>query len=152
MSPIDIVVVVAVTSVAGFLYYNYRRREDDIRSLATKLGFTYIGSTLPRSLSLVGTELQPCSSVWNVIDGEPNGIRVIAFDCRVGRGKGSWRRTVVAVQSTEKFNPQLFSPDMTAENTERWTFFYQPKALTFIPLGLMPVTELESYLTAIPGQ
>src|SRR5512138_2973808 len=115
MSPLPIVAVIGAAFVAGFLYYRSRCRMSEIRALAVKLGFTYIGTALPRSLSLKGTELASCSSVWNVIDGEPHGIRVIGFDCRIGQGKGSWRRTVVAVQSgAGKFEPTLFNPDITA--------------------------------------
>ena len=39
---------------------------------------------------LLGTSLQGATAVWNVIDGERNKIRVVAFDCRIGVGKGSW--------------------------------------------------------------
>jgi hypothetical protein len=152
MDLVFIVVVIAAAFAAGFLFYSQRRRVTNVRSLAAKLGFTYIGSALPRSLSLAGTHLQWCSSVWNVIDGEPHGIRVIAFDCQIGRGKGSWRRTVIAVQSALKDNPVRFNPEMTAEYSDGWTFFYQPKAFSFIPSGLMPIAELESYLTSISGR
>jgi hypothetical protein len=152
MSPSAILAVVAVAFIVAFLYYRHRRRMAAIRALAAKLGFTYIGTALPRSLSLEGTELESCSSVWNVIDGEPHGVRVIGFDCQIGQGRGSWRRTIVAVQSVAgKVDATFFNPDMTSENADGWTLFYRPKILSFIPGGLMPVTELESYLTAIKG-
>ena len=140
--------VIAVVLVLGFLYLRHHRRRADIRALAARLGFTYIGTALPRSLSLAGTELAPCSSVWNVIDGESNGVRVIAFDCRIGQGKGSWRRTVLAVQSSSgTLEATAFNPDITPEHSGEWTFFYQPKTFSLIPAGLMPITELEANLT-----
>jgi hypothetical protein len=151
MTPSVMVAVIALAFTAvGVQYYRHRRRMVDIRALATKLGFSYIGTTLPRSLSLEGTKLEFCSSVWNVIDGEPHGVRVIGFDCQIGQGKGSWRRTVVAVQSSAgRFDPTVFNPEMIAEYAGGWTFYYQPKVFSFIPPGLMPITELESYLTAM---
>lgn len=152
MSPTGIVAVIAVAFGVGLLYYRHRRRMAEIRTLAAKLGFTYIGTALPRSLSLEGTELASCSSVWNVIDGEPHGIRVIGFDCQIGQGRGSWSRTVVAVQSSAgRLDPSAFNSEMTAEDAGGWTLYYQPKILSFIPPGLMPIGELESYLNAIKG-
>jgi hypothetical protein len=153
MDPSGIVAVTAVAFVLGFLYYRQRRRRADIRALATRLGFTFIGSALPRSLSLARTELAACSSVWNVIDGESRGVRMIAFDCQIGRGKGRWRRTVVAVQSSAgKFDATGFSYEVTTERSGEWTLLYQPKTLLLIPLGLMPISELEAYLSTIKNR
>src|SRR5215467_6190972 len=81
------------------LHTSERYRADAIRALATRSGMHYLGDALPKALGLSGTPFHHVSRVWNVIDGEPRGTRVMAFDCRVGAGKGSWRRTVIAVET-----------------------------------------------------
>src|SRR4051794_11141646 len=88
-----------------FLYVNRLHRERDVRALADRLGLHYLGEGVPRSLSLHGTGLVNATSIWNLIDGERRGIRVIAFDCQIGHGRGSWRRTAIAVESED---PQVF--------------------------------------------
>ncbi len=50
-------------------------------------------------LSLTGTPMAHTSAIGNVMEGERNGIPFVAFDCRIGTGKGSWRRTVIAARS-----------------------------------------------------
>ena len=74
------------------------QRAAAIRGMAIRSGFHYLGDALPRSLTLYGTPFDHASKVWKVIDGEPRGIRIIAFDCQIGVGKGSWRPTVIAVE------------------------------------------------------
>ena len=47
----------------------YKRR-NGLRNLATRRGFDYLGSSLPRSFTLSGTALDGVTSVWNVIDAD----------------------------------------------------------------------------------
>ena len=65
-----------------------------------------------------------------MIDGERNGLRTLIFDCSIGEGKGSWRRTVIAAQG----NPDIFRNvpfllNLSSEQTGDWTVLYQPKSL-----------------------
>src|SRR4051794_23209174 len=93
----------ALSAGAGLLvalhFFRQFRRAAAITALASRLGFTCIGSAFPHSLTLHGTPLENATSVWNVIDGDRHGLRVVAFDCRIGRGKGSWLRSAIAVES-----------------------------------------------------
>jgi hypothetical protein len=134
----------------AILYIRQRRRSAAIRALAIRSGFNYLGRALPRTLTLNGTPIDSATSTWNVIDGERHGIRVIAFDCQIGAGKGSWRRTVIAAESAaDVFGAVSFNRDLQADRSGNWLILYQPKAFSPIPLGLMPVTELEAQLNAI---
>jgi hypothetical protein len=134
-------------AILSMLYWRSRQRIKAIRALANRLGFTYIGEALPRSLSLRGTSLEAATAVWNVIDGERNKLRLIAFDCRIGVGKGSWRRTVIAAQTdSDIFGIVSFNRDLTVERSGDWMFLYQPKTF-FIPPGLMSIDEIEAHLT-----
>jgi hypothetical protein len=142
--------VALILGILSFLYLRQRRRATAIRELAMRSGFIYIGDTLPRSVSLRGTELAFATSVWNVIDGEPRGIRIVAFDCQIGSGKGSWRRTVIAAQSeTNVFGAMASDSNLTIEHSENWTILYQPKTVSLVPPGLMHLDELEAHLNAI---
>jgi hypothetical protein len=82
-----------------------------------------------------------------VIDGERNGLRILIFDCRIGEGKGSWRRTVIVAQG----NPDIFRNvpfvlNLSIEQTGDWTVLYEPKSLGIYPPGLMATTEIEALL------
>jgi hypothetical protein len=143
--------VTLVAFVSYTLYISSRYRTDAIRSLAARLGMHYLGSAFPKSLTLYGTPFSGASKVWNVIDGEPRGTRVIAFDCQVGVGKHSWRRTIVAIESEISIVGRLPSlPEMTADRSGRWEILYRPqKRFNLRGTGLMPVEELESNLNAV---
>jgi len=128
------------------LYLGEWKRAAAIRALANRLGFHYLGDALLRSLTLDGTPFHRASKVWNVIDGEPRGVRIIAFDCRVGVGKGSWRRTVIA-SNADSSHALMFDPDMILESAGEWKILYRPKAsVNFRIAGLMPLEELEAHL------
>jgi len=118
-----------------------------IRRLAETTGFHYLNNALPRSLRNLPSGI---TSVWNVLDGEHRGRRVIAFDCRFGQGKGSWRRTVIAIQAERSsITASAFDPEVEVEQIGEWTFLYRPRQLAFITRQLTPVAELAAYLDAI---
>jgi hypothetical protein len=133
------------------LYTSSRYRADAIRALATRSGMHYLGNALPKSLSLEGTPFYRFSKVWNVIDGEPSGIRIMAFDCQVGAGRYSWRRTVIAVEHRGNVVAHVpFQSDMTIDRSGRWQILYRPKAYFNLRIaGLMPVEELDANLNAV---
>jgi hypothetical protein len=127
-----------------------RHRAAAMRGLATRTGFHYLGRGVPKSLNLSGTELENATAIWNLIDGDCHGIRVMVFDCRIGAGKGSWRRTVIATnERPERLSATSFNPGLTVERSGEWSIIYQPKAFSLIPPGLMPVDEVEAHVKAI---
>lgn len=145
--------VLFLALLAGFflwLWWLARVRAKEIRALAASLNFKYLGEALPRSLQLNGAPLDSVTAAWNVVDGEPRGTRVIAFDCKFGEGKGSWRRTVIAIQ-TEISNIKVsaFDPRATIEQIGNWVVVWRPKEFTLIPSGLMSVTELRAHLETL---
>jgi hypothetical protein len=101
--------------------------------MAATLGFV-LEQGLPRSLTLSGTGLEGITSAWNIMDGKCNGVRTVFFDCRIGQGKGSWRRTVVAAKGRRSMlGSVLLALDLTSEQSGDWTVLYEPKALEFSP-------------------
>ncbi len=146
--------LILMAGLGVFLFYvlhtSQRYRADAIRALAARSGMHYLGNGLPKSLTLKGTPFYRISKVWNVIDGEPRGTRIIAFDCQVGAGKHSWRRTVITLESDGGFSPPPLHPDITFDGSGRWQILYRPKAhYAFRGAGLTPVEELEANLNAV---
>ena len=141
--------LLCIVALLGWSWQRSRARTSEIRRLAETIGFHYLGNALPRSLPLSG--LPPrIASIWNVLDGEQHGRRVIVFDCRFGEGKGSWRRTVIAVHAEQSsITASAFDPDIRVVQIREWTFLYRPKELVLIPRGLTPVPELTAYLDVI---
>lgn len=60
------------------LHLSARYRADAIRALAARSEMHYLGNALPKSLTLEGTPFYGATKVWNVIDGEPRGTRIMA--------------------------------------------------------------------------
>jgi hypothetical protein len=127
-----------------------RKRTAALRAMAIRRGFVYLGRAIPRSLTLRRTPFERATRIWNVIDGDCHGTRVIAFDCDIGSGKGSWRRTAIAAQSAnDVFGAVKFSRDLTVDRSGDWIVLYQPRPGSLFATGLMPVAELEAHLDAI---
>jgi len=152
MSAIPFVLMAGLGLIVFYvLYASKRYRADAIRALAIRSGMHYLGNAFPRSLTLEGTPFYRVSKVWNVIDGEPRGTRIMVFDCQVGVGKGSWRRTVMAVEGDDNDLGHLpLHADMTFDRSGRWKILYRPKAHFSLRMaGLTPVEEVEANLNAV---
>src|SRR5580698_6505102 len=141
-----ILIGAAAGLVVTLLWLRERRRSTALRGMALRRGFVYLGKAIPKSLTLYGTPMDQADSVWNVIDGECNRIRVVAFDCRMGSGKGSWRRTVIAARSLEDpFSGAISTPNLMIDYARDWAILYQPKTISLISPGLMPVEQIEAH-------
>jgi hypothetical protein len=150
----NVIPLILMVELGVFVFYllrvSERYRAGAIRALAIHSGMHYLGNALPKSLRLEGTPFCCASKVWNVVDGEPRGTRIMAFDCQVGAGKHSWRRTVIAVESDDNILGYLpVPPDMTINRSGGWQILYRPKAPFNIRIaGLTPVEELEANIKA----
>jgi hypothetical protein len=144
---------VYIVAAVAFLLVRFlleRRRDAALRDLAIRRGFTYLGDALPRSLTLHGTALGGATSIWNVIAADRGAIRLVSFDCRIGSGKGSWRRTGLAAQGPrDLFGVPRFTSHLTVERSGDWNIMYEPKTLTPFSSGLMPISEIEAHLDSI---
>ncbi len=117
------------------------------RRLAKEFGFSRLNKRLPEALSLYGTPFAHRQLTWNVIDGERHTLRVVVFDCQIGEGEGSWKRTVIAIRTgSSTMDAAKFDTRVKVENSGGWSVFYYPWALK---LGLVPVKELRAHLTSI---
>jgi hypothetical protein len=151
MNPWTFAVGPAVIVALSVWYWRRGRvRAGEVRALAATHGFHYLGEALPRSLDLAGSLLASVGSVWNVIDGEPRGTRIVAFDCKIGEGRGSRRRTVVAVKVQAGISTiPRFDARLRQEQVRGWVLIYRPEDFALIDTGLTPISELQAYLEAI---
>jgi hypothetical protein len=126
-----------------------RNRTDAVRKLAVRRGFTYLGRALPRSMTLEGTPFYQARSIWNIIEGKSLALRIVAFDCRIGAGKGSWRQTVIAAQSPDwPFGIARLDPTFTVARSGDWTFLFHPRTVSLFS-KLTPIPELEDHLDGL---
>lgn len=148
MSAFHGAVLAAIVALFCWAWWRSRVRASEIRRLAESNGFHYLDNTLPESL-LPRDLPVGITSVWNVLEGERQSRRVLAFDCRFGEGKRSWRRTVIAVRADRSsITAFAFDPDIQVEQIGQWTFLYRPKAIAVAP-ELTPVNEIAAYLDAV---
>jgi hypothetical protein len=142
-----------LAALMGFFLWaalNDRKRTKHLATLASNLGLKAWGDQLPSDLSLVGTPMAYRSATWNVFEGIQNGIRFIVFDCRMGTGKGSWRRTVIAARTNrDVFATVPSESSYTVDQCGEWMVFYSPKAVSFFGPFLMPIAELEARLSTL---
>jgi hypothetical protein len=106
-----------VVAVLIALRISYTIRARAMRALADRWGFRYVGPEappvwwynplsrtprppIPAWISHLNLRGQP-TQIWNVIDGEKNGIPVVIFDVIVGEFRGSHACTVIACQTEE---------------------------------------------------
>jgi hypothetical protein len=152
MNAIPLILMVGLSALMFYILHTSERyRAGAIRALAIRLGLHYLGNALPKSLRLEATPFNRISRVWNVVDGEPRGTRIMAFDCQIGVGRQSWRRSVIAVESDDNvFGALALHLNMTIHRSGGWQILYRPKAhFNFRMAGLTPVEELEANLNAL---
>ncbi|WP_204101381.1 hypothetical protein [Occallatibacter savannae] len=147
MNAWDGIFFIGIAAMFGLALWRRRVRASGIRRLAQMTGFHYLADTIPQSI--LKDLPAGITSVWNVLEGERSGRRVIAFDCRFGSGKGSLRRTVIAIQADRSsITASAFDPDIQVEQIGEWTFLYRPKELAVVA-QLTPLSELSAYLEAV---
>ncbi len=151
-----VAVFIVTLIAAAILWAKETVRELRIRALAKAIGFAYAGKRLPEALSLYGTPFNPITSILtsNVIDGQRDGIRVIAFDCEVVQKTDSWSRTVIAARtSANVFGDAAFSPDRKVVDSGGWKILYHPQSIgSAKSRGLMSVAELKLHPSAIGAE
>jgi hypothetical protein len=145
--------VLPVTVVVAVLFWSYRKTQErsrQIRDYGQELGFRLLGEDLPLDIDLKSSSISNVSSVWNVIDGTPRGVRIVAFDCRVGQGKGSWETTVIAVNAEPiAVKASDFDMSLEKEHIDGWTLLFHGIGPEFNGGCKMSSEELKGYLEAI---
>lgn len=98
-----------------------RERTTLIRKFAADARLTFIGNSLPRHFPIQDTSSYLAHSISRVVIGDD----VVLFDCRIGHGKGSRGRTVVAARGEPSvFGWTRFGPDLETEQAGEWAIVY----------------------------
>ena len=124
MKSILLVLTVLAASL-GWFYSVQFFRVKSMRALAGKLGFRFVDRPLPAYFTMDCDPFDGKPLVWNVIEGQRNGINVLVFDSIVRGGKGFYR-TFVAVQTEGEPFPRdgTFSSGKILRSNG-WTALYQ---------------------------
>jgi hypothetical protein len=140
-----------ILSLNLYWFIAMQRRTRAIKLLAPKLGLLpWPNDSLPRDLFLSSTQFANWSKLSNVYSGIINGVEVAFFDCKVGRGKGSWTRTIIAVRSNgDVFGAKAFDLDFNSQRCEEWLLLYRRREGFRITPGVMPVSQIESHIRNI---
>jgi hypothetical protein len=127
----------AVGSVVA--YFTLGRRKRNMRSLANRLGFQFIGDDLPAAFQMDCYPMSEIKKAWNVIEGTRKGSQIVIFDSVIGSGNGRYC-TAIACHTTENpFTLNYGSEKVIQSNG--WTALYQ---LRFIQIpGTITVSRLE---------
>jgi hypothetical protein len=156
-------VLAGIGFVLGAVRLFHVLRGRAMRVLAARWGFQYIGPSAPPSwlwnpahfkvshplpawLSSFYPSGRRIRQVWNVIEGQQNGVSILLFDCIVGEYKGGTPCTVI-VCLTEQ------NPFGTVESTDRltqshgWTVLHGVWFLWFS--WLMSFQRLNNHLDAL---
>ena len=119
--------------ILGVLRTIHMFRARSMRTLATAWGFRYVGPPAPKwwnphhpklSPPLPGWFSKAClpsgtRQVWNVIEGQQNGVSVLIFDGVIG-AKGGAPRTFIACQTEQNPFGIVASPDRLIQS-HGWT-------------------------------
>ena len=98
-----------------------KERTKLITKFASDMGLTFLGNSLPSYFPIQQTSSRLAHSIRRVVIGE----EVLLFDCRIGHGKGSRGRTVVAARGEPSvFGWARFGPDLATEQAGEWTLVY----------------------------
>ena|SRR5215469_5488615 len=122
---------VSLVSVALRIIHLFRARA--MRALAARWGFQYIGPPVPNWWNPAHPKISPplpawfplacrpsgLRQVWNVIEGQQNGVSVLIFDSIVG-SKGGHGYTVIACQTEQNPFGRVTSSDRVIQS-HGWT-------------------------------
>ena len=133
----------AVGSVV--VYFALGRRERNMRSLANRLGFEFVGDDLPATFQMDCYPMSEIRKAWNVIEGTRKGSQIVIFDSVIGSGNGRYC-TAIACHTTETpFTLNHGSEKVVQSNG--WSALYQLRLIQ-IP-GTIAVSRLEDLVGLI---
>ena len=127
----------------GFREFNGRQRSKQMRDLANSRRLTFLGDTLTKGFPLHKTSSSSARSLCNCVVGDEDRREILVFDCRLGHGKGSFSRTMVAFRGNESaFGWARFGPDFKTERAGDWAVVYGARRL-------LTIAEIEALLSEL---
>jgi len=130
----------ALVALVGLALFDKRARTKQIQQFAERSGFLYLGSALPGFSLKAASWSRDAHSVTRVVWGEKAQQEFVVFDCRLGHGKRTTSRTVVAVRGQlGNLGAAQFGPDRV-EQVGEW-------AVLLSSDYVLPVSEIEEILS-----
>ena len=107
----------------------FRFRTKGMRELAEKLKFNYKkAGPLPAYFCMTCSPFDQSPLVWNILEGQRNGAKILVFDSVVGRSY----RTVIAVQTSQSpYAVGLESFPGRTLQSDGWVAFVKRPTLLF---------------------
>jgi hypothetical protein len=136
--------------------YLHQSRIAAMRALATRWSFQYSSGDpqiwagrrspvhYPLGFKMRCYPVCDMSKLWNVIDGEMNGIRVLIFDTKLGTGRGARYCTFFAIQTSENLFKCISSREKIAQRAG-WTAVYRIPFIRIRPWTIS-ITRIEELL------
>jgi len=154
-------VLAGVILIFGLVRIVYVFRARAMRAFAARWGFQYIGPPALKwwtpkhpkiSPSRFGFSLachpsgRQITQVWNLIEGQQNGVSVLVFDVVLGRGRGSAPCTLIACQTEQ--NPfGVVSSPVRVTQSHGWTVVHGVWLLWFS--WTMGIKRLDGYMSKL---
>ncbi len=129
-----LLVFAAVALVSAVLRVIHLFRAGAMRSLAARWGLQYIGPPAPKWWNPYHAKVSPplphslsygwrFRQVWNVIEGQQDGVSVLIFDGIIGGYKGGQPCTFIACQTEQNPFGAVTSPDRLIQS-HGWAVLY----------------------------
>lgn len=155
-------VFAVLTLIVGIVRISLMFRARAMRALAARWGLRYIGPPafrwwgfppvpkikppVPLPFSLAWWPANKIRQVWNVIEGQEEGVSVLIFDSFIGIGKSGAYRTFFACNG-EQSSLGIAPPDRIVESRE-WTILYRAPPFLEVPWATwtMGIKGIEDHL------
>jgi hypothetical protein len=152
---VAVVVLVIGVAITFFMF-----RAHAMRAFAATLGFEYKGPAAPKwgfpsfpkikpnlPFHMTGYPLDQIRQVWNLMEGQQSGVRILIFDSVIGRGKGQYATFIAWQGQQNPFGRSTFTNYVLHQ--EGWTALYRIPALKAPWLWTMSIKRLNHNLNKL---
>jgi hypothetical protein len=103
-----------------------RARTRQIRQFAERINLAYVGARMPVTFPLHRSRaFGSARSLRRTVVGSNGDKELVLFDCTIGFGRGSRRRTIVAVRGQcSGLGWAQYGPDLSSEELGEWNIVY----------------------------
>lgn len=155
-----------LTLIVGVVRISLMFRARAMRALAARCGLRYIGPPafrwwgfppvpkisppVPLPFSLAWWPANKIRQVWNVIEGQQEGVSVLVFDSFIGIGKSGVYRTFFACKTEQSPFGIDTSPDRVVQSGE-WVILHRVPPFLEVPWATwtMGIQRLEDHLNKL---
>jgi hypothetical protein len=153
----------ALALVVGLIRISLFLRSRGMRAFATRWGLQYVGPAtfrwrlpLPRikppvpiPFPLNWWPANEIRQVWNVVEGQQGGVRVLIFDTFLGRGRGAYRTFFACKTEQNPFGLDKLRDQVV--HSHGWTILYRVPFPLEVPWATwsIGIQRLEGHLNTL---